>query len=132
MPDDPDNGKLFDAVIETPLLTSTLLIMTISPSPLVTLTSTVVVPKPEDRSKKLYVCLVVDCQVLPPLVLTSRLETALFALTTCMLNQKAEAPSLLCTSSGVVIGQSTKSQVMSIIPLLGLARAAKASGNKSR
>lgn len=50
---DPDEAKLPDAVTEPPLLTFTLLTTTISPSTLVTLTSTVVVPKPIEFSKKL-------------------------------------------------------------------------------
>jgi hypothetical protein len=50
---DPDEAKLPDAVTEPPLLTSTLLTITTSPSMLVTLTSTVVVPKPIEFSKKL-------------------------------------------------------------------------------
>ena len=83
----PDESKLLDASVEAPLLTVTSLIITTSPSTLVILTSTVVVPNPLEFSKKLYVWRVVVCQVLPPSVLTSRLATALFALTTCMLNQ---------------------------------------------
>ena len=127
----PDDPKLLDAGVEAPLLTSTFLRMTTSPSSLVTLTSTAVVPNPLDCSKKLYDWRVVVCQVLPPSVLTSRLATALLALTTCMENQYAETPSLLWSSSGEVMGQSTKSHVTSIIPLEGLARSAKASGKRS-
>lgn len=93
----PEESKLLEAVVEAPLLTSTLSIMTISPSTLVIFTSTVVVPNPLEFSKKLYVWRVVDCQVLPPSVLTSRLATALLALTTCIENQYAETPSLLWT-----------------------------------
>jgi len=51
--DEPDEPKFLDAVIDTPLLTVTLLTITTSPSSLVILTSTVVVPKPDDCSKKL-------------------------------------------------------------------------------
>jgi hypothetical protein len=83
----PADPKLLDAVVEAPLATSTLLTTTTSPSTLVTFTSTVVVPKPLEYWKKLYGCLAVPTQVDPPLVLTSRLVTALLALTTCMLNQ---------------------------------------------
>lgn len=93
--EDPEDPKLLEAVVDAPLLTSTLLIMRTSPLSLVILTSTVVVPNPEDCSKKLYVCLVVDCQMLPPSVLTSRDDTAWLAFTTCMLNQYSETPSLL-------------------------------------
>lgn len=50
---EPEVPKLLDAVVEAPLLISTLLTMTESPLSLVTLTSTVVVPKPELFSKKL-------------------------------------------------------------------------------
>jgi len=64
------------AVTLAPLLTSTSLTMTTLPSVLVTLTSTVVVPNPLEFSKKLYVERVVDCHVLPPSVLTSKLSTA--------------------------------------------------------
>jgi len=128
----PDEPKLLEAVVDAPLLTVTLFTITTSPSVLVILTSTVVVPKPEAFWKKLYDCRVVDWYVLPPSVLTSRLSTALLALTTCMLNQKAETPSLLWSSRGEVMGQSTKSQVVSIIPVVGLASAAKASGKRSR
>lgn len=49
----PEVPKLLEAVVEAPLLTSTLLMITTSPLSAVTLTSTVVVPKPEDCSKKL-------------------------------------------------------------------------------
>lgn len=108
--------KLLDAVVEVPLATSTLLTITMSPSTLVTFTSTIVVPKPLEYSKKLYGCLVVPCQVDPPSVLTSRLVTALLALTTCMLNHHWDAPSLLCSCKGVVIGHSTYSQVVSMTP----------------
>lgn len=45
--------KLLLAVTEAPLLTFTSFTITTSPSVLVTLISTVVVPKPEDCSKKL-------------------------------------------------------------------------------
>lgn len=83
----PDEPKLLDASVEVPPLTVTSLTITTSPSTLVILTSTIVVPNPLEFSKKLYVWRVVVCQVLPPSVLTSRLATALFALTTCMLNQ---------------------------------------------
>ena len=82
-----EEPKLLEAVVEAPLLILTSLTMTMSPSTLVILTSTVVVPVPLEISKKLYVCRVVVCQVLPPSVLTSRLATALSAFTTCMLNQ---------------------------------------------
>lgn len=90
-----EEPKLLDAVVEVPLLTSTLLTITTSPSMLVILTSTVAVPNPLDCSKKLYVWRVVVCHVLPPSVLTSRLATALLALTTWILNQYSETPSLL-------------------------------------
>lgn len=43
---EPEVPKLHDAVVEAPLLTSTLLMITESPLSLVTLTSTVVVPNP--------------------------------------------------------------------------------------
>lgn len=102
-----EDPKLLAAFVDSPATTFTPLMVTTSPSVLVTLTSTVVVPKPLDFSKKLYSCLVVDFQVLPPSVLTSRVETSLLALTTCMLNQYAETPSLLWTARGEVIGQST-------------------------
>lgn len=49
----PDDAKLPDAVTDAPLLTSTLFTITTSPSTLVTFTSTVGVPKPEEFSKKL-------------------------------------------------------------------------------
>jgi hypothetical protein len=49
----PDDPKLLDAVMEVPLLIPTLFMMTTSPSTLVILTSTVVVPKPIEFSKKL-------------------------------------------------------------------------------
>ena len=48
-----EEPKLLDAVVEAPLLTVTLLTITTSPSTLVILTSTVVVPKPLEFSKKL-------------------------------------------------------------------------------
>jgi hypothetical protein len=47
----PDEPKLLDAVVEPSLVTVTLFTMTTSPSTLVTLTSTVVVPKPIEFSK---------------------------------------------------------------------------------
>lgn len=47
----------------------------------------------------------VACQVLPPSVLTSSLETGLFELTTCMENQYALVPDLLCSTMGDVIPQ---------------------------
>lgn len=50
---DDEEPKLLLAVAETPELTSTLSIVTTSPSMLVILTSTVVVPNPLDCSKKL-------------------------------------------------------------------------------
>lgn len=50
---EPEDWKLLDAVVDAPLLTSTLSIITTSPLLLVILISTVVVPKPEDCSKKL-------------------------------------------------------------------------------
>jgi len=103
----PEDAKLLFAVTDDPELIPTSFTITTSPSELVTLTSTVVVPNPLEFSKKLYVCRVVPCQVLPPSVLTSSLETALLALTTCMLNQNAETPSLLCNCKGEVMGQST-------------------------
>ncbi len=84
---DNADPKFLEAVIEVSLLISTLFTITTSPSKLVTFISTVVVPNPLGFSKKLYVCLVVPCQVLPPSVLTSRLVTRLLAFTTCMLNQ---------------------------------------------
>lgn len=83
----PDEAKLLSAVTDDPAPTSTFSTITTSPSELVTLISMVFTPNPLEFSKKLYVCLVVACQVLPPSVLTSNLETALLALTTCMLNQ---------------------------------------------
>lgn len=49
----PEEPKLLDAVVEAPLLTSTLFTITISPSTLVIFTSTVVVPNPLEFSKKL-------------------------------------------------------------------------------
>jgi hypothetical protein len=82
------------AVTLVPLLTVTSLTITMSPLIAVTLISTVD-PAPLEISKKLYVCLVVGNQVDPPLELTSRVETAWLAFTTCMLNQYAETPSLL-------------------------------------
>jgi hypothetical protein len=51
--EDPEDPKLLEAVVDAPLLTSTLLTITTSPLSPVTLTSTVVVPNPEDCSKKL-------------------------------------------------------------------------------
>lgn len=45
---DPDEPKLLDAVVDAPLLTSTSLTITTSPLSLVTLISTVVVPKPAE------------------------------------------------------------------------------------
>lgn len=45
---DPDEPKLLDAVVDAPLLMSTLLTITTSPLSLVTLISTVVVPKPAE------------------------------------------------------------------------------------
>ena len=131
-PTAPADPKLLDAVVEAPLATSTSLTTTTSPSTLVTFTSTVVVPKPLEYWKKLYDCLVVPVHVDPPSVLTSRLVTALLALTTCMLNQYADTPSLLCSCNGDVIGQSINDQVVWITPVDGFANAANASGNRSR
>jgi hypothetical protein len=128
----PEDPKLLDAVVKAPLLIPTLFTMTTSPSTLVTLISAVVVPVPLDISKKLYVCRIVDCHVLPPSVLTSRVETAWLALTTCILNQNSETPSLLLSWRGDVIGQSTKSQVTSMMPVVGSASSAKAFGKRSR
>jgi hypothetical protein len=93
----PEVPKFDVAVTDDPLLIPTELTTTTEPSAAVTLTSTVVVPVPLEISKKLYVCRVAIVQVLPPSVLTSRLLTAWFALTTCMLNQYCETPSLLCS-----------------------------------
>ena len=101
-----EDPKLLLAVTEVSLLIVTPLTITTSPSTLVTLISTVVVPKPSEFSKKLYDCLVVECHVFPPSVLTSRLETLLLALTTCMLNQYADTPSLLWSSRAEDMGQS--------------------------
>lgn len=70
-----EEPKFEVAVVLAPLLISTSLTITTLPSVLVTLTSTVVVPKPLEFSKKLYVWRVVDCHVLPPSVLTSKLFT---------------------------------------------------------
>jgi hypothetical protein len=103
----PDEAKLLSAVTDDPASTSTFFTITSSPSELVTLMSIVFTPNPLEFSKKLYVCLVVACQVLPPSVLTSSLETALLALTTCMLNQYTDTPSFWCNCRGEVIGQST-------------------------
>ena len=128
----PLDGKLLDAVVDAPLATSTPLTIMTSPSTLVTFTSTVVVPKPLEYSKKLYDCLTVPVHVEPPSMLTSRLATALLALTTCMLNQYALTPSLLCNWSGDVIPQSIKDQVTEMTPVVGFAREAKASGKRSR
>jgi hypothetical protein len=114
--------KLLDAVVEVPLDTSTFFTITMSPEELVTFTSTVAVPKPLECSKKLYGCLVVPCHVDPPSVLTSRLATALLALTTCMLNQYCDTPSLLCSSSGLVIGHWIYSQVVWMTPTDGFAK----------
>lgn len=50
---DPDDPKLLDAVVDAPLLILTSLTITTSPLSLVTLISTVVVPKPAEFSKKL-------------------------------------------------------------------------------
>lgn len=104
--------KLPDAVIDESLDTSTLLTITTSPSMLVTFTSTGAAPKPPEYWKKLYDFLSVLCQVEPPSVLTSRLATALLALTTCMLNHHCDAPSWLWSCKGVVIGHSIYSQVV--------------------
>jgi hypothetical protein len=128
----PLDPKLLDAVVDTPLATWTSLTIITAPSTPVTLTSTVVVPKPLEYSKKLYDCLVVPVHVDPPSMLTSRLEIAPLALTTCMLNQYAETPSLLCNCSGDVIPQSTTDQVTGMTPIVGFARSANASGNRSR
>jgi hypothetical protein len=103
----PDEAKLLSAVTDDPAPTSTFFTITSSPSELVTLMSIVFAPNPLEFSKKLYVCLVVACQVLPPSVLTSSLETALLAFTTCMLNQYTDTPSFWCNCRGEVIGQST-------------------------
>jgi hypothetical protein len=131
LPEEEEVPKLVAAVVLAPETTETPLTVTTLPSVLVTLTSTVVVPKPAEFSKKLYVCLVVACHVLPPSVLTSRLLTALLAFTTCIENQYAETPSLLWSWRGVVIGQSMKSHVVWMIP--GVASSwAKASGKRSR
>jgi hypothetical protein len=127
-----EEPKFVDAVTNVSLLTGTELTMTTSPSTLVTLTSTVNVPKPLAFWKKLYDCRVVGCHVLPPFVLTSKLWTALLALTTCMLNQYCETPSLLWSCSGEVMGQSMYDHVTSITPIDGAARAEKASGKRSR
>ena len=127
-----EEPKLLDAVVDAPPLISTSLTRTTSPSTLVILTSTVVVPVPLDISKKLYVWRVAVSQVDPPSVLTSRLETALLALTTCIENQYADTPSLLWTWRADVIGQSTKSHKTSMTPVVGFARSAKALGNRSR
>lgn len=51
--EDPEDPKLLEAVVDAPLLTSTLLTITTSPLSAVTFTSTVVVPNPEACSKKL-------------------------------------------------------------------------------
>lgn len=83
----PADPKLADAVVEAPLATWTWSTTTTSPSTLVTRTATAAVPKPLSCWKKLYDCRVVPVHVAPPSVLTSRLETARLALTTCMLNQ---------------------------------------------
>lgn len=128
----PLDPKLPDAVVDAPLATWTSLTIITLPSTLVTLTSTVVVPKPLEYSKKLYGCLVVPVHVDPPSMLTSRLETAPLALTTCMLNQYAETPSLLCNCSGDVIPQSTTDQVTGMTPVVGFARSSNASGKRSR
>jgi len=128
----PDDAKLLSAVTEDPAPTSTFFTMTTSPSELVTLMSIVFTPNPLGFSKKLYVCLVVPCQVLPPSVLTSSLETALSALTTCMLNQYTETPSFWCNCRGEVMGQSTYDHAMGIMPLEGSASVENASGNRSR
>lgn len=83
----PEDPKFEPAVVLAPAEIATFFTTTVSPLELVTRTSTVVVPNPAEFSKKLYVCLVVDFHVLPPSVETSKLFTALLALTTCMLNQ---------------------------------------------
>lgn len=44
-------------------------------------------------------------QVLPPSVLTSSLVTGLFEFTTCILNQYALVPDLLCNTIGDVMPQ---------------------------
>lgn len=90
--------------------------MTVPPEVLVTRTSTVSVPNPLDFSKKLYAARVVPCQVLPPSVLTSSLATASFALTTCIENQYAEVPDLLCNTSGELMPHDTNSYEMLMIP----------------
>lgn len=87
--------KLDDAVTCAFAATETSLTVIVPPEVLVTRTSTVSVPKPLEFSKKLYSVRVVDCQVLPPSVLTSSVEMGSLELTTCILNQYALVPDLL-------------------------------------
>lgn len=49
----------------------------------------------------------VACQVLPPSVLTSSLETGWFEFTICMENQYALVPDLLWRTMGDVMPQAT-------------------------
>jgi hypothetical protein len=55
----------------------------------------------------LYDCRVVPCHVLPPSVLTSSFATGWLALTTCIENQYADVPDLLCRTMGEVMSQAT-------------------------
>lgn len=48
----------------------------------------------------------VACQVLPPSVLTSSLDTGVLELTTCIENQKALVPDLLWRTMGDVMPQA--------------------------
>lgn len=97
-----------DAVVCASLSTVTSLTVTVVPDAPVTRTVTVSVPNPLVFSKKLYSVRVVLCHVLPPSVLTSKLSTASLALTTCMENQYALVPDLLCRTKGDVMPHSTK------------------------
>lgn len=70
--------------------------------------------------------------MLPPSVLTSSDETASLALTTCMLNQYADVPDLLWSTSGAVMPHETNEYEMSRVPADSVPSSVKASWNRSR